>query len=392
MVPVIVDIGGRTDPGRDPSKTVNEDAIGHRACKHGYLVVVCDGMGGHEGGKEASAQALAGVLETFEQASEETPPQVVLAAAVAEANRRVFALAPSTDAADRPGSTVVAIVVHAAGTEVAHVGDSRAYAITGGKIAQITKDHSVVQQMVDRGLLTPEDAKGHPDANRITRALGTRDTVEVEVRPSPLLHAPGDVFVLCSDGLSDLVSPDDILRIATSASPEQAAGQLVDLANARGGHDNVSVVVVRAKEGAVARAGTVAKTVAETIADEAPLLLVTPAGAAGAIEARAADSSGRLPQTTIDSTPRRRFSLGVILGLLLVALGLIGAGVAVYLNERTSHTHTAPSASVFTNPSAVGTTTHAPVASPSDTEDPPEMEPVRPLSYPDAGNKPHLPP
>ncbi len=367
MTPPLVDVGARTDSGRDPTKKVNEDAIGHRSTKHGYLAVVCDGMGGHEGGKDASTQSLAAVLDTFERAAEETPPQVVLAEAITEANRRVVALGAKS-AADRPGSTIVAIVVHSGGTDVAHVGDSRAYAITGGKIAQITKDHSVVQQMVDHGLLTPEAAKGHPDANRITRALGTKDTVEVEVRPSPLLHAPGDVFVLCTDGLSDLVSPEDILRIATSASPEQAVGQLIDLANARGGHDNVSAIIVRAKEGAVARPGSISKTVAQTIAEEAPLLLVTPA-----------PSGRRLSVTsTIDDAPRKRFPLGVVLGLMLVALGLLGAALAVYLNERTKHAHQAPSASAFAHPVSPATVDASTVV-PADDVESAEPEPLRPL-------------
>lgn len=365
-------VGVRTDPGRDPTKRVNEDAVGHAETKHGHLVVVCDGMGGHEGGREASTRALAAVLETFEQAPESDPAHEVLARAVRAANTKVAALSPTSDPADRPGSTVVAIVVHAGGTEVAHIGDSRLYGITGGQIAQLTKDHSVVQEMVDRGLLSPDRAKDHPDANRITRALGTRESIEVDLRPAALLHAAGDVFVLCTDGLSDLVTPDDILRLATSASPEQAAGQLVDLANARGGHDNVTVAVVRVKESAVPRAGMVAKTVAQTIAEEAPLLLVSPRPTSATLEP---------PAST-----RRPFPLGVVLGIALVVVGLLGAAAAVYLDQRSKHTHTVPSASAFVAPSSPSPRTGIELGAPTpptatETSD----DPIAPLVRIDAG-------
>ena len=118
--------------------------------------------------------------------------------------------------------------------------------------------------MVDRGVLTIEQAAHHPDANRITRALGMAQEVEAEVRPQAVAHVPGDTFVLCSDGLSDLVEDREILEVVAAEPPAQAAGKLVDLANARGGHDNITVVVARAREAAQAVAGGVAPTVAET--------------------------------------------------------------------------------------------------------------------------------
>src|SRR5262249_48046218 len=144
----------------------------------------------------------------------------------------------------RPGSTVVAVLMHAHGTEVAHVGDSRVYLVHEGQIFRVTRDHSIVQEMVDRGLLTPQQAARHPDANRITRALGMAPEVEPEVRPQPLLHVTGDAFVLCSDGLSDMVEDAEILAAVDGVPSAQATGKLVDLANARGGHDNITVLVL----------------------------------------------------------------------------------------------------------------------------------------------------
>ncbi|HTQ45781.1 MAG TPA: protein phosphatase 2C domain-containing protein [Polyangiaceae bacterium] len=258
-----VEYAERSDPGRDPEKQVNEDACGHRETRLGHLCVVCDGMGGHAAGREAAELALTTIFEAFDHAGETDAPGAVLRAAVEEASRRVFTMRTSEVAAGRPGSTVVAVLLHAGGTEVAHVGDSRAYLVHEGQIFRITRDHSMVQEMVDHGLLTPEQAAHHPDANRITRALGMGAEVEVEVRPQPVAHVTGDAFVLCSDGLCDLVQDEEIFAIVGSEPPAQAVGKLVDLANARGGHDNVTVIVLRARENALVTAGPIAPTVVQ---------------------------------------------------------------------------------------------------------------------------------
>ncbi len=243
---VPLELAGKTDPGRDPDKQVNEDHYREGKSRFGLLAVVCDGMGGHAGGKEASAIATATVFEQIEAAPEGVGPADALKHAIEIANRNVHALGQSATHG-RPGSTIVALLFHAAGAEVAHVGDSRIYLVRGVECVQITRDHSAVQLMVDAGVLTPEQAKVHPEANKITRALGIEAEVEVEVRPQPFAYAPGDTFVLCSDGLSDLVDPDDFVRLVGGVPLAQAAGQLVDLANARGGHDNITALLVRAK-------------------------------------------------------------------------------------------------------------------------------------------------
>src|SRR5580704_16746872 len=259
-----VEYAERSDPGRDPSKQVNEDACGRRETRLGHLCVVCDGMGGHAAGREAAELALATIFATFEQAPEGAAPADVLRSAIEEASRRVYAMPTSEVALGRPGSTVVAVLMHAQGTEVAHVGDSRAYLVHEGQIFRVTRDHSIVQEMVDRGLLTLRQAAQHPDANRITRALGMAPEVEAEVRPQPLQHVTGDAFVLCSDGLSDLVEDAEILEVVDGVPAAQATGKLVDIANARGGHDNITVLVLRARTSAIAPAGGVAPTIAQT--------------------------------------------------------------------------------------------------------------------------------
>lgn len=260
QTPAVV-IAVRTDPGRDPDKYVNEDSSIQKETKHGLLAVVCDGMGGHAGGKEASELAIATIVEIVEAAPLATTSGTALKRAIEEANARIWSM-PTAEAGYRPGSTVVAILLHEGGAEVAHVGDSRLYLVHAGSIAQVTRDHSMVQEMVDRNLIRAEDAAKHPDANKILRALGIAKEVEVDLRPEPVAYVAGDVFVLCSDGLSDLVEPGEILQIAGSHPPAQAAGQLVDLANARGGHDNITALLVQTRSTAkVALAPTLLKTV-----------------------------------------------------------------------------------------------------------------------------------
>ena len=265
-----VEIAFRTDPGRDPEKQVNEDAAFYTETKHGLLAVVCDGMGGHAGGKEASELATKTIKEIVSSAPEVTAPRDALKVAIEEANRRVWAM-PTDEGGYRPGSTVVAVLAHASGAEIAHVGDSRIYLLHSGAITQVTKDHSMVQEMVDRNIIKAEDAATHPDANKIMRALGIAKDVDVDLRPEPIPFAAGDVFILCSDGLSDVVGASEMLDIAGSRPAQQASGQLVDLANARGGPDNVTAMVVRMKGSAVVGdAATIVKTVAVTTHEAPP--------------------------------------------------------------------------------------------------------------------------
>ncbi|HEY2514745.1 MAG TPA: protein phosphatase 2C domain-containing protein [Polyangiaceae bacterium] len=315
-----VDVAERSDPGRDPTKQINEDACGFRETPFGVLAVVCDGMGGHVGGREASTSALASIFESFERAPPGSAPRDVLRDAIRLANVRVRGLAVSDPAGGRPGSTVVAVLVHAAGTEVAHVGDSRVYLAQQGQIFQVTRDHSMVQEMVQAKILTPEQAVGHPDANKITRALGIDDDVEVDLRPQSVAHVAGDTFVLCSDGLSDLVEMPEILRIVTSDPPEQAAGKLVDLANARGGYDNVTVVVVRPRTSAAVGPMPI---LAPTIADS-QLVTIRPTGQRTPL---AVIPAAPPPTPAAHSATRKKPLLlaAVALGALLVIGGVVAA-------------------------------------------------------------------
>ena len=273
MQGALLEVAQRTDPGRDPDKQVNEDSAGYRATKLGHLLVVCDGMGGHALGQEASRLAVATIMQYVETAAPAITPGPALAQAIAEAGRRVYAMGGAGPQAGRPGSTCVALLVHGGAVEVAHVGDSRAYFIRNGHIWPLTKDHSVVQQLLDQGAITPEQAVLHPEGNKITRALGMKPDTEVELREPPLLQAVGDIFVLATDGLCDLVRTDEIGTVVVQAASLDLAGQnLVAMANARGGHDNITVLLAR-----VLPPGSVAATLTQE--PLAPTIVETPMGA-----------------------------------------------------------------------------------------------------------------
>jgi serine/threonine protein phosphatase PrpC len=353
-----VEYAERSDPGRDPSKQVNEDVCGHRETRLGHLCVVCDGMGGHAAGREAAELALATIFETFEHAPEGAAPATVLRAAIEEASRRVFAMPTTEVALGRPGSTVVAVLMHAQGTEVAHVGDSRAYLVHEGQIFRVTRDHSIVQEMVDRGLITLQQAAVHPDANRITRALGMAPEVEADLRLQPLEHVTGDAFVLCSDGLSDLVEDAEILAAVDGVPAAQATGKLVDIANARGGHDNITVLVLRARSAAIAPTGGVAPTVAQTQVTQATALpglaagepaipMAEPLAERPVDRAPHADRATEVPlaapltptrpppPTRSPTSPGRVTpALVVGIGLALAAMGAMAAVLVMHFAER----------------------------------------------------------
>ena len=273
MQGALLEVAQRTDPGRDPDKQVNEDSAAYRATKLGHLLVVCDGMGGHALGQEASRLAVTTIMQSIETAATAMAPGPALAHAIGEAGRRVYAMGGTGPQMGRPGSTCVALLVHGGAVEVAHVGDSRAYFIRNGHIWPLTRDHSVVQQLLDQGAITPEQAVLHPEGNKITRALGMKPDTEVELRDPPLLQAVGDIFVLATDGLCDLVRTEEIGSVVMQAASLDLAGQnLVAMANARGGHDNITVLLAR-----VLPPGAVAPTLTQE--PLSPTIVEAPLGA-----------------------------------------------------------------------------------------------------------------
>ena len=248
---VVVDFAELSDAGRDASKQINEDASGFAETPLGHLAVVCDGMGGHSAGREASQAAVRRVLEVARAASDAATPDQALTASLEQANDAVYEVGGDSPLELRPGSTCVAILLHEGRAHVAHAGDSRAYLVREANIERLTRDHSMVQQLVDSGMLSPAEALAHPEANKITRALGIAPNIEVEVRTSPVHLRAGDTLLLCSDGLTDLVSDPEIQAVVQHRIGNGAAAvchELVALANSRGGHDNITVVTLHVIE------------------------------------------------------------------------------------------------------------------------------------------------
>ena len=230
----------RSDVGR--KRRGNEDCYAAAADLGLYLVA--DGMGGHTAGQVASeiaAQASVDALRTLVDASASLTDK--LRYSVAAANREILDTAQRKPELSGMGTTLVALLVGPDRVALAHVGDSRAYLIRAGRIRQLTDDHSLVAELVRRHEITETAARGHPHRHVLTRALGVRRSVEPDL--AELTPASEDIFVLCSDGLTGHVRDAEIAEVATTAGDlDSACEQLVDLANDRGGEDNITVLLV----------------------------------------------------------------------------------------------------------------------------------------------------
>jgi serine/threonine protein phosphatase PrpC len=234
--------GNATDVGRVREK--NEDYFGYFSTPNGQLFLVCDGMGGYEGGQRASRLAVE-CIKNYVEKSVELDPAIFLRAAFDDANRRIRAESAADPALHGMGTTCLALLLRAGKSPSAwsaHIGDSRTYRIRQNRIKQITRDHSRVAEMVAHGLLTPEEAEKHPERNVITRALGTHENAEPEIMSLDVCK--NDRFVLCTDGVSGPVPPGDILQHSRDRKSQPLAEVLVRLANERGGEDNATCQIV----------------------------------------------------------------------------------------------------------------------------------------------------
>lgn len=236
-----------------------------------FVFAVADGLGGHNAGDVASRLAVEPIA-AFDRAAGSTPDDRLadgLAKAVDDANRAVYQRAQNDAKVRGMGTTLTAVAIANGSAHLAHVGDSRCYLVRGGEISQLSSDHTLVARMVAEGKLTPEQAETHPQRSILTRALGAEPEIDVDTLEIQLLH--GDRLILCSDGLSSVVDDGVILAtLADSKDLKEACKRLVDAANARGGPDNITVVVLEVTGSGSPRAAATPRAPRREISPAAP--------------------------------------------------------------------------------------------------------------------------
>lgn len=245
----------RTDPGL--ARENNEDSVA--VDEPTRLGILADGMGGYNAGEVASGMATTFIKSELgrwlAQAGRHANSREVRRAmeiCVDNANRSIFNAANSNPQYSGMGTTLVVGVFQDGRLMLGHIGDSRCYRLRNAHLEQITKDHSLLQEQMDAGLITPEQAASSTNKNLVTRALGVEDAVLLEVNEYKV--DPGDLYLMCSDGLSDMLDDQAIAHIlASDATLEQKSVQLVDAANANGGRDNISVLLAQANSGSKRR-------------------------------------------------------------------------------------------------------------------------------------------
>ena len=286
----IDDQASRTDTGRQ--RSANEDSLFTR----GQVFVVADGMGGAQAGEVASKAAA----ESFDRELPQEPPERVLEETIESANRAIHERARRDPELAGMGTTTTAMIVDLEAEEVAigHVGDSRAYRYRAGRLERLTRDHSLVEEMRRKGQLTDAQAEDHPQRSIITRALGPEPEVKVDVQTVPA--QAGDVFLICSDGLTTMLDDDHVARIlARASSMDAAARTLVDEANRAGGRDNITVVAFRVEDAAAAPREPEGQTLVGPAAEEAGLT-------ATEVRRRAAAEAARQRREVLAAKPRRK--------------------------------------------------------------------------------------
>ena len=240
-----MNIVGKTDKGI--VRSANQDAFLFGEVNNNTAwAIVCDGMGGANGGTVASSNAVKIISEyvqfSFQESMAVNSIKALLQSSVYGANVRLYDMSNKIESLSGMGTTVVAVIVSNNIAQIAHVGDSRAYLFDSGKLTQITKDHSIVQSMVDSGEITPEEALRHPNKNVITRALGVKEEVDIEY--NEIDFSPSQKLLICTDGLTNYVPVEKIEEILNNNPIDSCPEMLIELANKNGGGDNITLVVI----------------------------------------------------------------------------------------------------------------------------------------------------
>lgn len=265
-----LEIAVRTDSGM--VRGHNEDAV--FANPHYGIAILADGMGGYNAGEVASGMATTLLSSEFEAAFSVTPPfrldpltgdrfaHRCIQEKIAESNAAIFHAAESEPQYAGMGTTLVTTLFYDDAVTVAHIGDSRLYRLRGTEFVAMTRDHSLLQEQIDRGFITEEQARHSHNRNLVTRALGVDPEVDVEMHDFPV--QVGDIYLLCSDGLNDMVEDAEIAATLRQPNPDldRVAAQLIQKANDNGGRDNVSVILIRIRQPFPARQGWLSKLTA----------------------------------------------------------------------------------------------------------------------------------
>jgi len=244
-----IDSFHRSDPGQ--KRANNEDAAGalepkdaRQLRRSGRLYIVADGLGGHQMGEQASAQIVETLLKVYYEAPD-IPPEKRLRDIIQQVNRNLVAARKDLAAGEKTATTVVAAVVRSGALLLASVGDSRAYLLRDGEMRQITRDHSFVGEMMRAGAITEAEAQQSKYRNRLTRSVGGGEAnLEVDIYP-PIPLQPGDLILLCTDGLTQYATTEDLLAAASYGSAREIVERLVRFANTRGGSDNITASVIK---------------------------------------------------------------------------------------------------------------------------------------------------
>ena len=232
-------------------RKANQDQIGTFSNRSQQtLLLLCDGMGGHNAGDVASEMAIFDVGKAWEKTEKMVPVQAEewLKIAIESANNRIVEVSKEYIDLEGMGTTIVAIAVLGQKALVAHVGDSRAYQVDDGKLIPITKDHSFVQELLDRHIITAEEAQNHPQKNIVTQSVGVNDAIKIDTHWVSLQE--GERLLLCSDGLTDMLTDEEITPLLNQETDlNQAAEALIQAANQAGGKDNISVILAEIERG-----------------------------------------------------------------------------------------------------------------------------------------------
>ena len=326
----VADFFADSDTGR--ARRANEDAF----FAHAPVFAVADGMGGAQAGEVASRTVVDCLRRGLPDGGS---PEERLAALAEEANGLIHRKAAEDEQRAGMGTTLTAAYVDEDAVSFGHVGDSRAYLFRDAKLQQLTNDHSLVGEMVRRGKLTAEQAEEHPQRSIITRALGPEPAVEVDHMTT--YARDGDVFLLCSDGLTSMLYDERVERMLADAPDLRAAGHaLIDAANAAGGRDNITVILFRVEEAGggatadqatmVGKAAPKAREVHEALVSEEPATTATATATRRAVEQKPRAPKRPLPPASAPHKRRRRLPFAIVAVVAVVAV----LGVAAWLATR----------------------------------------------------------